>query len=85
VFFDDARPVRALVLSLWACLRNILPLLVYIVAVLGPLFVMMQIGMALTRQPDMGIWLMAPVLVPSLYASYRDIFVAEPQAPAAPG
>jgi hypothetical protein len=81
VFFDDAKPLRALVLSLWACLRNILPLLVYIVAVMGPLFVMMHIGMALTRQPDMGIWLLAPVLVPSLYASYRDIFVADPAAP----
>jgi hypothetical protein len=85
VFFDDAKPVRALTLSLWACLRNILPLLVYIVALLGPLFVMMHIGMALTRQPDMGIWLLAPVLVPSLYASYRDIFVPEPAQPAAPG
>jgi hypothetical protein len=47
---------------------------------MGPLLVMMQIGVALTRQPDMGIWLLAPVLVPSLYASYRDLFVQEPAA-----
>lgn len=78
VFFDDLKPVPALVASLWACLRNILPMLVYTVAVLGPLLVMMQIGVALTRQPDMGIWLLAPVLVPSLYVSYREVFVAEP-------
>jgi len=83
VFFDDAQPVRAMVLSLWACLRNILPMFVYMVAVLGPLFVMMHIGVALTRQPDMGIWLLAPVLVPSLYVSYRDIFVQDPAEPVA--
>jgi hypothetical protein len=45
-----------------------------------PLFVMMHIGMALTRQPDLGIWLLAPVLVPSLYASYLDLFVREDSA-----
>ena len=80
VFFDDLKPVPALVASFWACLRNILPMLVYTVAVLGPLLVMMQIGVALTRQPDMGIWLLAPVLVPSLYVSYRDVFVTESAA-----
>ena len=32
-------------------------------------------GMALTRQPDFGVWLLAPILVPSLYASYRDLFL----------
>jgi hypothetical protein len=78
VFFDDVKPVPALIASFWACMRNIMPMLVYTVAVLGPMLVMMQIGMALTRQPDMGIWLLAPVLVPSLYISYRDVFVAEP-------
>jgi hypothetical protein len=78
VFFDDLKPVPAMIASLWACLRNLLPLLVYTAAVIAPLFVMTQIGMALTRQPDLGIWLLAPVLVPSLYVSYRDLFVAAP-------
>ena len=80
VFFDDVKPVPAMVLSLRACVKNVLPLMVYSVTVMVPLFVMMQIGMALTRQPDLGIWLLAPVLVPSLYASYRDLFVQEPAA-----
>lgn len=78
VFFDDLKPVPAMLLSLWACVKNILPLLVYGIAVLGPLLVMMQIAMALTRQPDLGIWLLAPILVPSLYAGYRDLFIHEP-------
>jgi hypothetical protein len=77
VFFDDVKPLPAMLLSLWACMKNMRPLLVYTVAVLGPLFVLMQIGMALTQQPDLGIWLLAPVLVPSLYASYRDLFIRE--------
>ena len=80
VFFDDVKPGPAMLMSLWACLRNIMPMLVYAIALMGPLLVMMQIGAALTRQPDMGIWLLAPVLVPSLYASYRDLFVQEPAA-----
>jgi len=80
VFFDDMKPGPAMLISLWACLRNIVPMLVYAIALMGPLLVMMQIGVALTRQPDMGIWLLAPVLVPSLYASYRDLFVQEPAA-----
>ena len=80
VFFDDVKPVPAMVLSLRACVKNVLPLMVYSITVMVPLFVMMQIGMALTRQPDLGIWLLAPVLVPSLYASYRDLFVQEPAA-----
>jgi hypothetical protein len=80
VFFDDEKPGPAMLMSLWACLRNIMPMLVFAIALMGPLLVMMQIGVALTRQPDMGIWLLAPVLVPSLYASYRDLFVQEPAA-----
>ena len=78
VFFDDLKPVPAMLLSLWACVKNILPLLVYCIAALGPLFIITQIAMALTRQPDLGVWLLAPILVPSLYAGYKDLFLREP-------
>ncbi len=80
VFFDDIKPMPAMLLSLWACLKNMRALLVYTIVVLGPLIVMMQIGLALTQQPDLGIWLLAPILVPSLYASYQDLFIREPAA-----
>lgn len=80
VFFEDVRPMPAMLLSLRACLKNVLPLLVYSMVVIVPLFVIMQIGMALTHQPDFGIWLLAPVLVPSLYVSYRDLFLPEAAA-----
>ncbi len=81
VFFDDIKPVPAMLLSLRACISNGLPLLVYCAAVMGPLFVMLKLGMVLTRQPDLGVWLLAPILVPSLYASYLDVFVRDPAAP----
>jgi hypothetical protein len=80
VFLDDMKPLPAMLLSLWACIKNIRALLLYTVVVLGPLVIMMQIGMALTHQPDLGIWLLAPILVPSLYASYQDLFIRAPDA-----
>ena len=80
VFFDDAKPLPALILSLWACLRNILPLLVYAIVALVPLVILTPFSLAL-RQPDLGLWLLAPILVPSIYVSYKDLFVGEPAQP----
>ena len=77
VFFDDVKPLPALVLSLWACLKNILPLLIYGMVVLVPMVILAPLSLAM-RQPDLGLWLLAPILVPSLYASYKDLFVHTP-------
>ena len=77
VFFDDVKPLPALVLSLWACLKNVLPLLIYCMAVLVPLVVLTPLSLAV-RQPDLGLWLLAPILVPSIYVSYKDLFVRQP-------
>ena len=78
VFFDDAKPLRAMVLSLWACIKNILPLLIFGMAVIVPMILLWPIGLA-ARQPDLGLWLLMPLLVPAIYASYRDLFVPAPQ------
>jgi hypothetical protein len=77
VFFDDIKPAAALYLSLVACLRNMKPLLVYGVSLMFPLFVLTRVGLVL-GQVDLGLWLLAPVIVPSIYASYRDLFVPPP-------
>ena len=77
VFFDDVKPLPALVLSLWACLKNVLPLLIYCTAVLVPLVILTPLSLAV-RQPDLGLWLLAPILVPSIYVSYKDLFVRQP-------
>ncbi len=77
VFFDDVKPLPALTLSLWACLKNIRPLLIYGMAIVVPLVILMPLSLA-ARQPDLGLWLLAPILVPSIYVSYKDLFVPAP-------
>lgn len=79
VFFDDIKPSAALYLSLLACLKNVRPLLVFGIILLIPLFVFTRIGLVV-RQVDLGLWLLAPLIVPSIYASYRDLFVRTPPA-----
>lgn len=73
VYFHDARPLQALQWSFVACLTNVMPFLVYGLVILAGLMVLVPAGMRLGIF-DLGLWLMAPVLVPSIYASYRDIF-----------
>jgi hypothetical protein len=77
VFFDGLKPAAALYLSLLACIKNVLPLLVYGIVLMIPLFVFTRIGLVL-GQFDLGLWLLAPLIVPSIYASYRDLFVHAP-------
>jgi hypothetical protein len=75
VYFNDVKPLQALKLSLIACLHNTLPMLVYSLVLLAALLVVLPIGMPF-REYDLGLWLIAPVLIPSIYVSYRDIFAA---------
>lgn len=77
VYFDDLKPLRALYVSLWACWKNGLPFAVYGILVFVGLMLLTPFAMAL-RQTDLSLWLLAPVLVPSIYASYRDIFPGSP-------
>lgn len=81
VYFDDVRPLAAMKSSLFACARNAPALLVYGLVVFAGIFLAMPFAKAL-RQYDLALWLLAPVLVPSLYASYKDIYPAA-SAPAA--
>lgn len=69
VFFNNMQPVDALKASFGACLKNILAFLIYglIVMVLA-FFAALPVGL--------GFLVLIPVLAGSLYASYRDIFVA---------
>lgn len=76
-FFHDLKPWPALKSSFMACLRNILPLSVYGLVVLAALIVLVPFGLKLGLY-DLGLWLIAPVLVPSIYASYKDLYAAPP-------
>ena len=75
VYFRDLTALAAMKSSIIACARNAPALLVYGVAVLGGMFLAMPFALAL-RVPDLAVWLLAPILLPSLYASYKDVYEA---------
>lgn len=70
VFFNAMAPAAALKASFNACLKNILPFLVY--------GLMLMVLMFFAALPVfLGFLVLVPVLAGSLYASYRDIFLAD--------
>lgn len=79
VYLHDLKPLPAMLLSLQACLKNMMPFLIYGAVLFVALMFVTPVSMA-TRMLDLGMWLLAPVVIPSIYASYKDIFLgAEPQ------
>lgn len=81
IYFHDLTPLAAMKSSFLACVKNTAPMLVYGLAILAGMVIAMPFGMAL-GQYDLALWLLAPVVLPSIYASYKDIFLAgmAPQA-----
>lgn len=67
VIFDRLSPLAAMRTSLRACLRNVLPLTMY-GAMLLPFAILASVPMML------GWLILLPVLITSMYASYRDLF-----------
>ena len=82
VYLHDMKPLPAMLFSLKACLQNLLPFLLYGLVGFLALMVVTPVSLA-TRILDLGMWLLAPVVIPSIYASYKDIFVAVEAPPAA--
>jgi hypothetical protein len=69
IVFDDVRPVQALSQSFRACLKNIIPFLLYgVLMVIIFLVAMIPLGF--------GLLVAIPVLIASVYTGYRDIFYA---------
>jgi len=67
IYFKGLAPLAAMRLSFSACLKNIMPFLIYGL-MLMVLFVIAAIPFML------GLFVMVPVLFTSIYASYKDIF-----------
>ena len=74
IVFHNTPPVEAMKLSFTACWRNTMPLLIYGVATL-------VLGIMASIPLMLGLIVLLPVLVCSIYASYKDIFPATPAAP----
>ncbi len=69
VFFNNMQAVEALKASFNACMKNTLPFLVYsLIALVLMFFAALPVGL--------GFLVLVPVLSGSVYASYRDIFLA---------
>jgi len=69
VILDDQTGFRALWISLLACLRNAMPLLLYsVVSSVLLLFAVIPFGLGLI------VWI--PVMLLTIYTSYRDVFVS---------
>ncbi|HYP68704.1 MAG TPA: BPSS1780 family membrane protein [Thiobacillaceae bacterium] len=71
VLFGNALPLQALGISIKACWRNWLPLLVYGVVLIPILLVAALIPMLL------GMLVAGPILMGSLYTAYQDIFAVQ--------
>jgi hypothetical protein len=69
VVFNNLKPVDAMKASFLACLKNIVPFLLYGIIVLA-LCVVAAIPLGL------GFLVLGPVVIASVYTGYRDIFVA---------
>jgi uncharacterized membrane protein len=68
VFFDKKTPMQALKLSMRGSLRNVIPLSVYSM-------LMQLIAFAASVIPlNLGMLLLLPIALTSMYVSYRDIF-----------
>lgn len=72
VIFDRAQAVEAVLLSFRACLGNMLPFLLYgILATILFFLGIMTLGF--------GFAIVGPVIIASIYASYRDVFRVAPE------
>ena len=69
VVFHNLAPVEAMKMSFTACLKNMIPFLVYGVILLG-------LGVVAAIPFGLGFLVLAPVILASIYTAYRDIFFA---------
>lgn len=81
VVFGNEKPVPALRYSFLACLRNMLPFLLYGLIILVPLLLFMAPFDLANMERNPGLWVVALLVLPSIYTSYRDIFREVPAPP----
>jgi uncharacterized membrane protein YidH (DUF202 family) len=82
VVFRNERPALALRYSFIACVRNTLAFLVYGLVILVPLVVLMAPFDLANMERNPGLWVVALLVLPSIYTSYRDVFRDVPEPPA---
>lgn len=68
IVFHNLAPVEAMKTSFAACLKNIVPFLLYSV-------ILMLLGVVAAIPFGLGLLILFPVIVASIYTAYRDIFL----------
>jgi hypothetical protein len=74
VHFHDLGPLAAMKSSFLGCVKNAGAMLIYGLVLLAGIMLATPISL-LVGQYDFALVLLAPVVVPSVYASYKDIFL----------
>jgi len=69
IMFHDMKPLDAMKSSFFACLKNIVPFLLYGI-------ILMVLCVVASIPFGLGFLVLGPVIVGSIYAGYRDIFTA---------
>jgi hypothetical protein len=81
VYYRDLKPHEAMLYSFAACRKNLGAFAVYGGIIFSVLIMVMPIAMS-ARLLDLGLLLLAPVVIPSIYAAYTDVFADAPETPA---
>lgn len=72
-YFNNLKPLAAMRHSLAACWRNLAAFMLYCGVLFAALMMVTPVAMAV-RILDLGLWLLAPMIIPSIYVAYKDIF-----------
>ena len=72
-YFNNLKPLAAMQYSLVACWRNMAAFMLYFAVLFTALMLATPIAMV-ARTMDLGLWLLAPVIIPTIYACYKGIF-----------
>lgn len=81
VVFRNEKPALALRNSFIACAKNMAAFFVYGLVVLVPLVLLMMPFDLANMERNPGLWIVALLVLPSIYTSYRDLFQDVPAPP----
>jgi hypothetical protein len=80
VYYRNLKPYEAMLCSFTACKKNLGAFAVYGGIIFSVLVMVMPFAMS-ARLLDLGLLLLAPVVIPSILVAYTDIFVDVPDTP----
>jgi hypothetical protein len=74
VYYRNLKPHEAMLYSFAACRKNLGAFAIYSGIIFCALIMIMPVAMS-ARLLDLGLLLLAPVVIPSIHAAYTDIFI----------